>query len=59
MRCCNLKQTKRKDMVTLQYRKAALDDIEEICSLISHAIDEMIEHGILQWDELYPAREDT
>lgn len=45
-------------MMTLQYRKATSDDIEEICSLISHAIDEMIRHDILQWDELYPTRED-
>lgn len=44
--------------MTLQYRKANLDDLEEIYSLISHAINEMTEHDILQWDQLYPARED-
>ena len=45
-------------MVTLQYRKATLDDIEKICSLVSRAVDVMINHNILQWDELYPTKED-
>ena len=45
-------------MVTLQYRKATLDDLEKICSLVFHAVDVMISHNILQWDELYPTRED-
>lgn len=58
MRCCNLQQSKRKDMMTLQYRKATLHDLEEIYSLVSRAVDVMISHNILQWDELYPAKED-
>ena len=45
-------------MITLQYIKATLDDIEEICSLISQAVEKMIRHGILQWDEIYPTEED-
>lgn len=44
--------------MTLQYRKATLDDIEEIYSLVTHAIDKMIKHDILQWDEIYPTKED-
>ena len=45
-------------MMTLQYRKAALNNLEEIYNLVSHAIDVMINHNILQWDELYPTKED-
>ena len=44
--------------MTLQYKKATLDDLEEIYSLVSHAIDVMISHNILQWDEIYPTKED-
>ena len=42
----------------LHYRKASVNDLEEIYALVSHAIDEMIEHDILQWDEIYPTKED-
>ena len=42
----------------LHYRKATVNDLEEIYALVSHAIDEMIEHDILQWDEIYPTKED-
>ena len=42
----------------LHYRKAALKDLEEIYSLVSHAVDVMISQKILQWDEIYPAKED-
>lgn len=58
MRCCNFQQSKRKDMMTLQYRKATLDDLEEVYALVSHAIDNLIRHDILQWDKLYPTKED-
>ena len=44
--------------MTLHYRKATVNDLEEIYALVSHAIDEMIEHDILQWDEIYPTKED-
>ena len=44
--------------MTLQYRKATITDLEEIYTLVSLAIDEMIEHDILQWDEIYPTKED-
>ena len=45
-------------MITLQYRKATLDDLEEVYSLVVSAIDTMVENNILQWDEFYPTRED-
>ena len=44
--------------MTLQYRKATLYDLEEINSLVTHAIDVLIKNGILQWDEIYPTKED-
>lgn len=42
----------------MQYRIADTDDIEGICILIKNAIIEMESHGIFQWDDLYPVRED-
>ncbi|MCH5262426.1 MAG: GNAT family N-acetyltransferase [Lachnospiraceae bacterium] len=44
--------------MTLQYRKATLDDLEEIYALVSHAVDDLIRKDILQWDEIYPTKED-
>lgn len=44
--------------MTLQYRKATINDLEEIYALVSHAIDNLIRHEILQWDEVYPTKED-
>ena len=44
--------------MTLQYRKATLNDLEEIYSLVSLAIDDLIKKEILQWDELYPTKVD-
>lgn len=45
-------------MITLQYRKATLDDLEEIYSLITLAIDDMIKKEIPQWDDIYPTQDD-
>ena len=42
----------------MNYRLATESDLDEICSLIKSAIAEMERNGILQWDEIYPARED-
>lgn len=42
----------------LHYRKATLDDLEEIYSLVAHAVDVMVSQNILQWDEIYPTKED-
>lgn len=44
--------------MTLHYRKATLYDLEEIYNLVFHAIDVMVSQNILQWDELYPTKED-
>lgn len=44
--------------MTLQYRKATLDDLEEIYNLVALAIDTMVQSNILQWDEIYPTKED-
>lgn len=44
--------------MTLQYRKATLDDLEEIYALVSYAVDDLIRKEILQWDEIYPTKED-
>lgn len=42
----------------LNYRLATLNDIDNICSLVSEVIKQMENKGIYQWDSLYPARED-
>ena len=44
--------------MTLQYRKATITDLEEIYSLVALAIDTMVQNDILQWDEIYPTKED-
>ncbi len=42
----------------LKYRKATLNDIEEICNMVHNAIIVMELHNIFQWDNLYPTKED-
>ena len=42
----------------LHYREATLKDLEEIYCLVSRAVDVMISQNILQWDEIYPTKED-
>ena len=44
--------------MNLTYRKAKLTDLDDICDLVSRAIENMTENGIYQWDEIYPARVD-
>ena len=44
--------------MNLTYRKANLTDLDAVCSLVNSAVKNMIEHGIYQWDEIYPARSD-
>lgn len=44
--------------MTVEYRKAASGDIKEIMSIVRNAMDGMTRHGIFQWDDLYPAKED-
>lgn len=42
----------------MEYRLGTLEDLDNICNMISEAIDNMEYNGIHQWDELYPARYD-
>lgn len=42
----------------IEYRVANLNDLDEVCKLISNAVETMIKQNIFQWDELYPTRED-
>ena len=44
--------------MNLIYRKANMNDLDAVCSLVKRAVDNMTESGIYQWDEIYPARED-
>ncbi|WP_054742118.1 GNAT family N-acetyltransferase [Cellulosilyticum ruminicola] len=42
----------------LIYRVGCLSDLDEIELLVDDAIEEMKKHGINQWDDLYPIREE-
>lgn len=42
----------------ITYRLATFDDLDAINSLVQDAIATMIQQNILQWDELYPTKED-
>lgn len=42
----------------IRYRKALKDDMQAINMLITQAITEMENNKIIQWDELYPTKED-
>lgn len=42
----------------LKYRKATLDDLEEIWNIVGNSIDVMEGNNIFQWDNLYPLKED-
>ena len=44
--------------MNLDYKLATFDELDNICSLVKEAIIEMEIHGIYQWDELYPTRDD-
>lgn len=45
-------------MGKISYRLANFNDLNEICKLVNHAIEEMIKQNIFQWDELYPTMDD-
>lgn len=45
-------------MVEVTFRIATPNDLDEIEILINNATNLMIQQNILQWDELYPIRED-
>ena len=44
--------------MTIKYRKAEPNDIEEICRIVHDAVDVMERDNIFQWDDLYPAKRD-
>ncbi|MFA9376045.1 MAG: GNAT family N-acetyltransferase [Lachnotalea sp.] len=43
-------------MDNIEFRKAEEQDLNAVFLVFTDAIDEMIRHNILQWDELYPDR---
>lgn len=45
-------------MMYINYRLGTIEDLNEINSLVYHAIKEMESKGIKQWDEMYPTQED-
>ena len=45
-------------MMNIVYRKAQIKDLDKIETLIRNAIYEMESHNIMQWDDLYPVKED-
>ena len=42
----------------MEYRLGKIEDLDDICELITSAVDTMEKQGIHQWDERYPIRED-
>ena len=42
----------------MNYRLGRLEDLDDICSMVSSAKELMASQGIEQWDEIYPAKED-
>lgn len=42
----------------ISFRKAEMADLEEIYRLVKDAVAHMEEQNIMQWDELYPTRDD-
>ena len=42
----------------MEYQLGKTEQLDDICSLIAAAVKTMENQGILQWDELYPTRED-
>ena len=42
----------------LTFRSAGLADLDDVWDLVSSAIIHMIKQNIMQWDELYPTKED-
>lgn len=42
----------------ISFRKAEMADLEEVYRLVKDAVAHMEEQNIMQWDELYPTRDD-
>ena len=43
--------------MSIEYRIADLEDLEEVYDLVKRAIATMIQQDIFQWDEIYPNEE--
>lgn len=54
----HMKTEETMEIQEIQYRIGTQEDLEEICNLFESAIDTMIQNKILQWDEIYPTKED-
>lgn len=48
---------KNSSMPQLSFHKADIHNLDEIMFMYKAAIDDMISHGIMQWDDIYPDRE--
>lgn len=48
----------KEEIVTINYRLASMNDLEEIVLLVQNAVAKMEEEDIHQWDALYPTGED-
>lgn len=44
--------------MSIDYRLARLEDLDEIVALVKNAVRTMEDNNIYQWDELYPIKED-
>lgn len=42
----------------MEFRQGTIDNLNNICKLITAAINTMEEKGIHQWDAIYPTKED-
>ena len=42
----------------IDYRLATMEDLDRIYNMVNCAIDKMISQNILQWDHVYPTKED-
>ena len=44
--------------MNIQFRQGTMEDLDNITALVADAIVQMESQGIMQWDEIYPTRED-
>ena len=42
----------------MEYKLGTPADLDKICDLINRAVENMEAHGIHQWDDIYPVRDD-
>ena len=44
--------------MNIQFRQGTMEDLDAVTALVADAIVQMESQGIMQWDEIYPTRED-